>query len=214
MAIVLQSELAHGAPHPPRRPWVVGDDGRPDLTKTVAPDDVPSPFAVLGIAARVGIDTAEVALQVRSLIRELHPDRYYLDGPQAVADAQRHTALINDAWRVVRDVERRVQWLLDAQPPSSLVALPPAVTMAVFERNELLDEWLPDSARNTAALAEMQAAVAKERAQLQTELQALALQWDDTTEPIAVAQIVQRLRAIVGHQAYLDNLLARLAGHA
>lgn len=217
MALQFETSQARGAGQTPLWPWVVGPDGRPALAKQATDGQAPSPFEVLGIAPALDLNTADVALKVRSLIRELHPDRFYREGAQAVADAQRHTALVNDAWRTLRHVDRRIQWFLDTAPDAGPTALPPAVTLAMFEHNETLDEWLPNRQAHAAQLTRLADELALERNALTDEAQALALQWDQANldgDEAKIPKFRNRLRAIFGHRAYLDNLLARIAGQA
>lgn len=213
MAIVMQSLLANGAEHPPVRPWVAGDSGGVVLSRWPAPGEpMPDFFAVLGVPAKLGLDEAAVELQVRSLIRGLHPDRFHRDGPEAVAMAQRHTALVNDAWRVLRDLERRCQYAVElaGDRPDEAFAPSGAELAATFERNEQLDECEQAPRQHRKELLSLLGELEGERVDRVEELRAAAAQWDGAALPHEQHQARKALRAALGRLAYLDRLRGRL----
>ena len=190
----------------------MGADGQLDLSKAPGPHDSPDPWQVLGIPCRLDLDLSAVELQVRGLIRNLHPDRFYCDGPQAVADAQRHTALVNDAWRILRDRERRIAWLLDHLGQAA-TRLPSALAHLAFERNELVDDALADPLGFAGQIAQLRADVRTERTQLTTDVLAATRQWDaaqDAADPVSAAIAAQTLGLLMAQAPSLDNLLVRL----
>ena len=197
----------------------MGADGAPDLAKQPAQGERPTPFAVLGLPRRIGLDTDLVALQARGLIRGLHPDRFFREGQSAVAAAERHTALVNDALRIVRDFTLRVQWLLDNEPATANEAfvLPPALALDFLEWNEAIDTWQADPLRYRQSIAELHGELSAKCNEL-TQAAALAAQaWDTALDAQDVGQIPpirQQLRAHFGTLTYYHNLLRRLAALA
>lgn len=211
MAIVPQSFSPSGASEPRSQPFVLGSDGRLDLARGRG-NQPPSPFAVLGVPERMELDLSLGELQFRSLIRQLHPDRFFMDGAQAVDDAQRHTAWVNDAWRVVRDPIRRVQWLLEHVARQPAAKLPADLAMRAFERNELADEWQADPPALAAAVAELRAELAAEKAEIDRELAGEGRRWDqarDRGDEAAARQAGSELALLLARLPYVDNLLAR-----
>jgi len=204
------------------RPWVLGDDGELALDK--ADLSAPDHFAVLGLPRRLRLDPAHLDIRVRSLVRSLHPDRFHLQGPAAVAQAQRHTALVNDAYRTLREFDRRVSYLLalEAESVDEKFRPPPALLAQVFEWNEAVDgmqealrsgtpaKVVPAERALVSALAE----IGRERADVRAQLDAAAVEFDAAsnadTDAEAIAAARRSLRAALGHGQYLDNLLERL----
>lgn len=181
------------------RPWVAGDDGRPDLGKTPGPTP-PDAFAVLGVPQRLALDDAGLELKARSLIRELHPDRFHHQGPTAVQQAQRHTALVNDALRALRGLEARCRYLVALRAPNDKPAPPQVFLLDMLDWNERLDDATPaDAPALDSELVAMRQA-ARDRLEL------AASEWDAAQAPAALTT----LRAALGELNYLDNLRERV----
>ncbi len=226
MTVLHDTTLQPGTPGPsaPLRPWVLDDRGHVDLERTGTPDH----FAVLGLPRRLGLDTDHLDVTFRSLVRGLHPDRFAVHGPAAVARAQWHTSLVNDAYRTLRNFDRRVAYVLELagdlreeryQPPAELL-------VHVFELNEAIDamqDARDEGDAEAAAQAERDvreatATIRESRAEVTARLVAAAADWDAAqaaseqagAELPALAQARTALRAGLGHARYLDNLLTRL----
>lgn len=212
MAIQMQSMLTSGDQHPAVRPWVAGELGGVVLTRWPQPGEaLPDYFAVLGVPAKLGLEEASVELQVRSLIRSLHPDRFHRDGTEAVAMAQRHTALVNDAWRVLRDLEKRCRYALElaGERPDEAYKPTAAELAQTFERNELLDECEELPRQQRKELLSLLGELEGERVDLVEELRAAASAWDAAEEPSAQHNARSSLRQALGRMAYLDRLRSR-----
>ncbi len=212
MAIQMQSMLASGAEHPAVRPWVAGELGGVVLNRWPEPGEaLPDYFAVLGVPAKLGLDEAAVELQVRSLIRSLHPDRFHRDGPEAVAMAQRHTALVNDAWRVLRDLEKRCLYALElaGDRPDEAYKPTPIELAQTFERNELLEECEDAPRQHRKELLSLLGELEGERVDLVEDLRDASTAWDAAEEPAARHQARTALRQALGRMAYLDRLRNR-----
>lgn len=206
-------------------PWVLGPDGEIRLDKAQVPGDAaPDHFAVLGLPRRLLLDPRHVEIRTRSLIRALHPDRFHVQGPTAVAHAQAHTSRVNDAFRILRDLERRVAYVLDlaGEKPDEKFRPPAELLGQVFEWNEAVDalqEALAegDPAAVTGARAQVQVALADlghRRQAVTQDVETAAAAWDAAQAPnpplAAAAAARKALRAALGYASYLDNLLARL----
>jgi DnaJ-domain-containing protein 1 len=228
MAIVHDTALSTPGLQPETaQPWVLGPDGQVDLNRGFEQPDAPQApdhFVVLGVPRRLLLDSTHVELRFRSLIRALHPDRFHVHGPEAEARAQWHTARVNDAVRVLRDLDKRIVYVLDQEPAATAVRFvpPPALLAMVFAANEAVDELeeQPDSATAVAELAALTADLRVQRQELTTRLQAVAAQWDDAQRAVEAAApnaaelltaASTQLRALRGEATYLDNLLARVA---
>jgi len=213
---------------PAVRPWVLGRDGEIQLEK--AREAPPNFFAILGLPQRLLLALDHLDLTFRSLIRALHPDRFHRDGHDAVALAQRHTALVNDAYRTLRDFERRVGYAIElgaGQASAERYHPAPSLLAHVFEINEQIDELTESLAENwpdggTAEATQLSLIADQchvERAQLYARLVAAAADWDaaqvlrEHGEPSAdqgEAAARSLLRAAIGHMNYLDNLIQRV----
>lgn len=233
--VLHDTTLLPGTPGPsaPLRPWVLDDAGQVALQKGAATGEMPPDyFAVLGLPQRLGLDTQHLEITFRGLVRGLHPDRFHLQGPEAVARAQWHTSLINDAYRTLRGFEKRVAYVLElaGDAPDERYRPPAELLAHVFELNEAIDAMQQARAEGDAQAAaeaeqearEAGAALRDARAEVTAQLHAAAGQWDEAqaaaeqgdADTAAVVRARTGLRAALGHARYLDNLLARLENEA
>jgi DnaJ-domain-containing protein 1 len=159
------------------------------------------PFTVLGLPRRLCVADAEVAKTARDLLRDLHPDRFYVQGPGAVADAERRASEVNDAVRQLRDLTRRAACVSGFGDDAGKVQPPQALLAQVFDWNERIDEG-----HGADLVAEVTAA----RAAATRKLENAAANWDQAAQAggATVAE-EQALRDVLGEMRYLDNLLQR-----
>jgi molecular chaperone HscB len=100
-------------------------------------------FAVFGLPRRLVVDAAGLEREFIRLSRESHPDRFAAQGPDAVAEAQRRSARVNDAYRVLRDPVQRAEHLLALQGVErgeGAAKCPPDLLEEVFELRERISE--------------------------------------------------------------------------
>ena len=186
------------------------------------------PFAVLELPRRLCLDAQALEASVRRLVIAQHPDRFHLQGAQAVADAQARTSQINDAARILRSFDKRIAYMLDMAGESAdeRFTPPAALLQQVFDLNEAIDamqEAQADGDADAVAqaaedLRDASAAVRAMRADVSARLEQGAQAWDAAqaasedsgAPPAALAQARTALRAALGHARYLDNLLGRL----
>ncbi len=98
-------------------------------------------FELFELEPRLNVDTAALERKFHALSREHHPDFHTLATPEERARALETTALLNDAYRTLRDSARRAEYLVrshgleidSSQAPASML-------MEVFEINEGLEE--------------------------------------------------------------------------
>ncbi len=69
-------------------------------------------FSVFGLEPRLNIDLAALEHEFHRLSRKLHPDRYARAGENEKQWSLADTALLNDAYRTLKDPLRRTEYLL------------------------------------------------------------------------------------------------------
>jgi len=226
MTVLHDTALQHGTPGASAllRPWVLDEHGQIALDRSGTPDH----FAVLGLPRRLGLDAQHLDITFRSLVRELHPDRFARQGAAAVAQAQRHTSLVNDAYRTLRHFEKRVAYVLEFagdlqeerfHPPAELLTQVFDLNEAIEAMQEARGEGDADGAGRAAQdLRHAAAAIRDLRAEVTAQMHAAAARWDaaqDAAERAgqevpALVHARTELRSVLGHARYLDNLLTRL----
>ena len=111
-------------------------------------------FSVFGLEPRLNLDLAALEHEFHRLSRKLHPDRFARAGENEKQWSLADTALLNDAYRTLKDPLRRTEYLLklqgaeigeehsgkdrkDAKDPSRV---PADLLEEVFELNMQLEE--------------------------------------------------------------------------
>jgi len=157
-------------------------------------------FQVLGLPRRLTVDDRQLEARYHAAARAIHPDRFQTADAQTQAVSVATSALVNRAYRTLRDPVARGRYWLELHGRRLADrggAVPPALVAEVFETQE--------------RLAELRAATAPEREVLAAEVRGLGE---------ALAARVRTLRAALGDRyaewngdgnRTLDELGERLA---
>jgi curved DNA-binding protein CbpA len=105
--------------------------------------DEPSYFFAMGLPEHPAVDPRALESRYYELSRQLHPDRHQTGDPDQLARSVRASALVNQAYRTLRDVESRGRYWLrrlgdDLGRDNSRV--PAALAAFVFDVQEKLAE--------------------------------------------------------------------------
>jgi molecular chaperone HscB len=159
-------------------------------------------FSFFGIPRKLSVDTADLQSRFYSLSRKFHPDRF---ARGTVADQQHAldaTALINDAYRVLRDPIQRAEYLL-AQEGFDIGEqrsknVPPELLEEVFELNMLLEET-PERDELERARTKFQSM----QAETDEELSSLFESYDASED----RKVLQGIRGVLNRRRYIQNLV-------
>jgi len=113
----------------------------PDCSK-IQPPSSGDYFSVFGMAPRLNIDLSALEQEFHRLSRRLHPDRFARASENEKEWSLADTALLNDAYRTLKDPLRRTEYLLKlegAEMGASAAAPSPATFLQDQEKN-LLEE--------------------------------------------------------------------------
>ena len=180
-------------------------------------------FQVFGLERGLTLDVAELEREFHRLSRRLHPDRF----ARASADEQQwslaNTALLNDAYRTLRDPIQRTEYLLrleglkigeehagkgksaDRQPPADLLE-------EVFELNMQLEEMRMNQkmGENDPALqADLTTARTRFEGLLDavdTDLAARGAEWDAGDSEVR-HKAANAMASLLDRRRYLRNLV-------
>jgi molecular chaperone HscB len=180
-------------------------------------------FQVFNLSRHLQIELSSLEQEFHRLSRKLHPDRF-----ARATEAEREfsladTALINDAYRTLRDPVRRTEYLLKLEgeeigeehaglntgATERKSRVPDDLLEEVFELNMQLDELREGDQKDPALLSEVSVAGEKFTGmlnELDENLQQQWALWDDgdaATRTAAQKQMV----ALLDRRRYLDNLL-------
>jgi len=181
----------------------------------------PSPetnyFAVFGLAPRLNLDLAGLEREFHRLSRKLHPDRFARASENEKQWSLAGAALLNDAWRTLKDPLRRTEYLLKLQAPAK-----PFQSQEKNQENNLLEEvfdlnlQLEDfravrkMGQEDPGLRETLLA-AKRKLEAMTEAAGrdLRAQWNawDAGDAAERRRAEQAMRSLLDRGRYLSNLL-------
>jgi molecular chaperone HscB len=174
-------------------------------------------FEIFGLPPRLELDRGDLERRFHELSRENHPDFHTTGSGEERERALRTTALLNDAYRTLRDSTRRVEYLIRSQGLAiDGSKVPQALLAEVFEINEELDDFrrarlegAPEEAPR-ANLERFREQIAGNRRDFEAELADARREWDALVDRGADAEErraqLARLADIVARSAYLLNL--------
>jgi molecular chaperone HscB len=133
---------------------------------------VNDPFATLGLARRYDLDLSELERRYRDLQRALHPDRHTTKPASERRMTLQKAVEVNEAYRILRDDQRRAEALLAALGGETRAepdrAADPELLMEMMELREALSE--AKAAGDTAGVARLAERVTRERAETREKL--------------------------------------------
>ena len=162
----------------------------------------PSHFSLFGLAERFALDAQALETSWRRLQSAVHPDRH-----AGGSDAERRLALqratqVNEAYRVLRDPQRRGAYLCErAGVPlqaESNTAMPPAFLMQQMGWREALED--ARTARDGAALAALRDEIERTRA---AGIDTIGALLDERHDPVGAAAQLRQLM-------FVDRLLEEI----
>jgi molecular chaperone HscB len=170
---------------------------------TPAPTPAQDYFTFFGLPQKLTLSTTDLQTRFYSLSRQFHPDRFARRAAAEQEYALNATALLNDAYRVLRDPIQRAEYLLAAKGfdigEQRSNDVPPELLEEVFELNMLLEE--------TPSHEELDRARAKFLRMLSDndeQLRSLSLKYDASGgDP----DILQTVRGVLNRRRYIQNLV-------
>jgi molecular chaperone HscB len=180
-------------------------------------------FSVFGLEPRLSLDLAALEQEFHRLSRKLHPDRFARASENEREWSLAGTALLNDAYRTLKDPLRRTEYLLklngaeigeensgkDRRDPSRV---PPDLLEEVFDLNMQLEEMrMGRKMGETDPEVEAGLAEAKKKfdgllADVDRDLRTEWRSWDDGDD--AAREAAQKtMVALLDRRRYLNNLV-------
>ncbi len=171
----------------------------------VEPVSPVSYFAALELPEQLSIDRKDLETRFYRLSRTLHPDRFARAAPEEQQRALDASALLNDAYRVLRDPVSRAEYLLSLK---GIVAadskhVPPELLEEVFELNMALEEVKMGDEEALPQLRQSHKSFQQMLAETDHGLESDFRAWDTSHSP----ELLDRLRARLNHRKYISNLL-------
>jgi molecular chaperone HscB len=197
----------------------------PHCSRILALDRHGDYFRFMGLPRRLRIDPRDLDRRFRQLSRQFHPDFFHnATTTERLASLER-SSYLNDAYRVLRDVHTRIEYLLALEGLASVKAdapgtarVPASLLEEVFALNEELDEIRQERDEGGAhqglrdRLARAAAPIREKQRTHEMALEGLLDAWDGLSEASTEARraTLEALREQMVERHYITNLLATL----
>ena len=171
-------------------------------------------FSVFGLTRNPVLDEAKLTQMYYDLSRQLHPDLHQTGTAEEQQASLKNTALVNQAYRTLRDPVERGQYWLELngeQLGAENNRVPAQLAGLVFEVQEKLAQLR--EVRNTqadATLADLKAELEQIRADLDEQMQGfqqrLAANFAKWEHPDSPQDLLSELKRVLSDMAYLRTL--------
>ncbi len=163
-------------------------------------------FDFFGLERKLGVDAGALDLRFYALSRRLHPDLFFRRGERERQYSLDSTAILNDAYRTLKDPVKRAEYLLkengfDVGEQKS-ANVPPELLEEVFELNMALEE---------SAKEEVAAALSKFRSMLGESDAEMARQFERYDRSFDRGVLVE-IRGLLNRRKYIRNLIETANG--
>jgi len=160
-------------------------------------------FAFLDLPRNLALDGKDLEKRFYALSRQLHPDLHSRKSPAEREQAEESTAVLNDAYRTLRDPIARAEYLLKIEGfdigEQTTKDVPAELLEEVFELNMAIED---------ADIAQLESARQKfegMRSEIDAELQQAFARWDATGN----REVLTAVRGILNRRKYITNLITQ-----
>lgn len=182
-------------------------------------------FDVFGLPRKLGLDLEELQRRFYDWSRKFHPDLFQRATPEEQAISLENSALVNTAYRTLRDPIARVEYLIGLEE-GAVKGIPPKAPLDLLEEMLEVQEAL-EAAKASALDAETQKRLTDERARLAERRKAeeerlldVGREWDALVEGSSAAsrdrddlrrKLLDRMKGILAVRAYLTTVINDLS---
>src|SRR6476659_10689129 len=144
-------------------------------------------FSCVGVPRRLSLDPQQLEAKFYELSRAFHPDFYQTKSPTEQTISLSNAAVLNTAYRTLRDPIQRAEYLLaiEAGAVKEIRTSPPAdLFEEILELQETLEEYRASDQSSEAGqqlrskLQAAQRALEERKQEMETQLERLFVEWD------------------------------------
>lgn len=185
-------------------------------------------FTCLGFPRRLTLDPQELEAKFYELSRAFHPDFYQTKSPTEQTISLSNAAVLNTAYRTLRDPIQRAEYLLGLEAGSvkDIRTSPPAdLFEEILVLQDILEEYRAsdhdsDEGRGLRdTLKTEQQALERRKEEMESQLRKLFVDWDklqdagEATSPARVERdrILKQMRDLLSHRTYINNIVNDVA---
>lgn len=167
-------------------------------------------FRFFGLEPRLALDTDALQKRFYEMSRRLHPDRYTRRPEREKQCSLEATAILNDAWRTLKDPLERAEYVLKANGfeigEQRSKDVPPELLEEVFELNMALEELREGDSGARSQLEDARNRFVAMRDDVDGELQRLFVK-HDAAEPGDRRAALSEIRGVLNRRRYIRNLI-------
>jgi molecular chaperone HscB len=160
-------------------------------------------FESLGLEPRLVVDSDDLQKRFYERSRRWHPDRFSRASPEEQQKALDMTAVLNDAFRTLRDPVTRAEYFLKQKGLELSKDAPPELLEEVFELNMALEEMREGDESARPQLIDAEKRFLGLRATIDDALTGLFERYDASAESAALDEI----RGALNRRRYISNLV-------
>jgi molecular chaperone HscB len=153
-------------------------------------------YAALGLEPKLALDGEDLRKRFYQRSRESHPDL-------AGSEAEDRMALLNDAFRTLRDPVSRAEYFLKQNGIELSKDVPPELLEEVFELNMALEEIRGGDESALPQLESARKRFAGMQEEIDAELAAIGARYDASRSSAALEEI----RGTLNRRRYVSNLV-------
>ncbi len=159
-------------------------------------------FRFFDLPEELHLDLADLEKRYYALSRKWHPDRFARKSDAERNEAEQNTALLNDAYRTLKDPVRRAEYVLSRHGlAAAQQSAPPDLLEEVFELNMALEEIRDGDESVRPQLQQAEQKFLAMQQEIDSTLQTEFERYDGGEESLG------RIRGILNRRNYIRNLL-------
>ena len=160
-------------------------------------------YEAFGLAPKLAPDLDDLKKRFYERSRKWHPDRFSRAAPEERQKALDMTALLNDAFRTLRDPVKRAEYFLKQNGIELSKDAPPELLEEVFELNMALEEVRGGDESVRPQLEASRERFAGMLAEIDRGLADLFVRYDSASE----REILEEVRRNLNRRRYISNLV-------
>ena len=164
-------------------------------------------YDFFGLEHKLDLDLPDLEKRFYALSRQYHPDRYTLKSREEQQYALDATAILNDAYRTLRDPLARTEYLLKENGfdigEQGSKNVPPELLEEVFELNMALEELRGGDNSARPGLEEARKKFVEMREKIDAELQSRFAGYDQARD----RNLLSEIRGLLNRRRYIRNLI-------
>jgi len=165
-------------------------------------------YEALGVEPKLTLDPDDLKKRFYERSRQWHPDRFGRASASEQQKALEMTAVLNDAFRTLRDPVTRGGYFLEEHQITASKQPPPELLEEVFEMNMALEELRAGDESVLPQLADARDRFVKMREEIDHGLAALFIQYDKSVDrKLPDASLLLAIRGTLDRRQYVSNLI-------